>query len=138
VVTSPGGDATATIHGLMPFARTLAIEVLTYTPDEVRARLKWSPEVCTADGVLHGGAVMTLADTTGGACAYLNLPEGAQGTTTIESKTNFLRAIRSGFAEATSRPLHTGRTVIVVETDVRDDRDRLVARVTQSQLVLSG
>lgn len=138
-VTSPGSDdATATIHGLMPFARTLAIEVRKYTPGEVRARLAWAAELCTAGGVLHGGVLMSLADTAGGACAHLNLPEGAQGTTTIESKTNFLRAVRSGFAEATSRPLHTGRTVIVVETDVRDDRDRLVARVTQSQLVLTG
>jgi 1,4-dihydroxy-2-naphthoyl-CoA hydrolase len=133
-----GDDLTATIHGLMPFARTLSIEVAAYTPEEVRARLGWSAELCTADGVLHGGAVMALADTTGGACAFLNLPEGAAATTTVESKTNFLRAVRSGFAEATSRPLHTGRTVIVVETDVRDDRERLVARVTQSQLVLPG
>lgn len=131
-------DLTATVHGLMPFAKTLAIEVVAYTPEEVRARLTWSPELCTAGGVLHGGAVMTLADTTGGACAYLNLPEGAQGTTTVESKTNFVRAVRSGFAEAASRPLHIGRTVVVIETDVRDDRDRLIARTTQSQLVLGG
>lgn len=122
----------------MPFAHTLDIEVLRYTPDEVKVRLDWSPGLCTAGGVLHGGAVMSLADTAGGACAYLNLPEGAQGTSTIESKTNFLRAVRGGFAEATSRPLHAGRTVIVVETDVRDDRDRLVARITQSQLVMTG
>jgi uncharacterized protein (TIGR00369 family) len=81
---------------------------------------------------------MSLADSTGGACAYLNLPAGAQGTTTVESKTNFLRAVRSGDAEAISRPLHSGRTLIVVETDVVDDRGRLAARVTQSQLVLNG
>jgi len=138
-VTPEGSDDwTPVIHGLMPFAKTLAIEVVRYTPEEVRARLPWSPELCTAGGALHGGALMSLADTAGGACAYLNLPEGAQGTTTIESKTNFLRAVRSGFAEATSRPLHTGRTVIVVETDVRDDGDRLIARITQSQLVLAG
>jgi 1,4-dihydroxy-2-naphthoyl-CoA hydrolase len=138
-VTEPGNeDPTAAVHDLIPLARTLAIETLRYAPDEVRARLAWSPELCTAGGVLHGGAVMALADTTGGACAYLNLPDGSAGTTTVESKTNFLRAVRSGYAEATSRPLHTGRTLIVVETDVRDDRDRLVARVTQSQLVLTG
>ena len=133
-----GDDLTAAIYGLMPFARTLGIEVLRYAPAEVRARLAWSADLCTGDGVLHGGAVMALADSTGGACAFLNLPDGATGTTTIESKSNFLRAVRGGFAEASSRPLHTGRTVIVVETDVRDDRDRLVARVTQSQLVLTG
>jgi uncharacterized protein (TIGR00369 family) len=138
-VTPAGSeDPTSTVHGLIPFAKTLAIETLRYAPEEVRARLAWSPELCTAGGVLHGGALMTLADTTGAACAFLNLPDGAAGTTTVESKTNFLRAVRSGYAEATSRPLHAGRTVIVVETDVRDDRDRLVARVTQSQLVLTG
>ncbi len=70
--------------------------------------------------LLHGGAVMALADSTGGACAFLNLPEHAQGTTTVESKTNFLRGVREGYIEAVSRPLHVGRTVVVVETDVRD------------------
>lgn len=85
-----------------------------------------------------GGTAPVGGDSTGGACAFLNLPEGAGATTTIESKTSFLRAVRQGFAESTSRPLHVGRTVIVVETDVRDDRDQLVARVTRSQLVLSA
>jgi uncharacterized protein (TIGR00369 family) len=69
-------------------------------------------------------------------CAYLNLPEGAR-TSTIESKTNFLRAVRSGYATATSRPLHVGRRVITVETELTDDESRLVAKVTQSQIVLS-
>ena len=81
---------------------------------------------------------MALADSTGGACAYLNLPAGARGTTTVNSATNFLRAIRDGFVEAVSRPLHTGRTVIVVETNLSDERGRLAARVTQTQLVLTG
>jgi uncharacterized protein (TIGR00369 family) len=81
---------------------------------------------------------MSLADSTGAACAFLNLPAGATGTTTVESKTNFLRAVRDGHVDARSRPLHTGRTVLVIETDLLDDRDRLVARVTQSQLVLAG
>jgi 1,4-dihydroxy-2-naphthoyl-CoA hydrolase len=131
-------DPTETLHSFMPFAKTFAITVVTYTADEVRARLAWDPSICTAGGVLHGGALMALADSTGGACAFLNLPAGAAGTTTIESKTNFLRAVRDGYVESRSRPLHSGRTVIVVETDLRDDRDRLVARVTQSQLVLAG
>jgi uncharacterized protein (TIGR00369 family) len=79
---------------------------------------------------------MALADTTGGACAFLNLPEGASGTTTIESKTNFLRAVREGYAEAVSKPLHAGRTIIVVDTEVFDASGRLVSRTTQSQAVL--
>jgi uncharacterized protein (TIGR00369 family) len=120
----------------MPLARTLRIETLVSTPNEVRARLAWAESLCTSGGVLHGGIIMSLADTTGGACAFLNLPSGANGTTTIQSTTNFLRAVRSGYIEATSRPLHAGRTVIVVETDVTDADERRVARVIQSQAVL--
>jgi 1,4-dihydroxy-2-naphthoyl-CoA hydrolase len=129
------GD-TEFIHEAMPFADTLGIEVVANRADEVRARLEWSPALCTSGGLLHGGAIMALADTTGGACAFLNLPEGAAGTSTIESKTNFLRAVRGGHVEAVSRPLHAGRMVIVIETDVVDADGRLVARVTQSQAVL--
>jgi 1,4-dihydroxy-2-naphthoyl-CoA hydrolase len=131
-------DPTETVHAFMPFAKTLGITVVVYTAEEVRVRLAWDPSLCTAGGVVHGGALMALADSSGGACAFLNLPAGAAGTTTIESKTNFLRAVREGYVESRSRPLHTGRTVVVVETDLRDDRNRLVARVTQSQLVLAG
>jgi 1,4-dihydroxy-2-naphthoyl-CoA hydrolase len=131
-------DPAETLRSLMPFAATLGIDVLRYDAAEVRVRLGWAPELCTAGGALHGGAVMALADSAGGACAYLNLPPGAAGTTTVESKTNFLRAVREGYIEASARPLHTGRTLIVVETDVRDARQRLAAKVTQSQLVLAG
>jgi len=129
-------DPTGIVHAWMPFARTLGITVLTYTADEVRARLPWDETLCTSGGVLHGGVLMSLADSTGGACAFLNLPETATGTTTVESKTNFLRAVRDGHVVSRSRPLHRGRTLIVVETDLTDDRERLVAKVTQSQLVL--
>jgi uncharacterized protein (TIGR00369 family) len=92
--------------------------------------------LCTSGGVLHGGVIMALADSTGGTCAFLNLPSGAVGTTTIESKTNFLRAVRDGHIEARSAPLHAGRTVVVVVTDVVNDDGKLVARVTQTQAVL--
>lgn len=85
---------------------------------------------------MHGGVLMALADSLGGLCAFLNLPEGAAGTTTIESKTNFLRAVTGGRVRAVSRPLHAGRMVIVVDTELRDDEGRLVARVTQTQAVL--
>lgn len=121
---------------MMPFARTLGIELICATPDEVRCRLPWADALEGAGVGLHGGATMSLADACGGICAALNLPDGATGTTTIESKTNFLRAIRSGTIEATSRPLHKGRSVIVIETDVTDEKQRLAARVTQSQIVL--
>jgi 1,4-dihydroxy-2-naphthoyl-CoA hydrolase len=131
-------DPAAAFVELMPFTRTLGIELVAANAKEVVARLAWSPERCTAGGVLHGGAVMALADSTGGMCASLVLPDDATGTTTVESKTNFLRAIRTGYAEARSRPLHAGRTVVVIETEVRDADGRLAAKITQSQLVLRG
>jgi 1,4-dihydroxy-2-naphthoyl-CoA hydrolase len=99
--------------------------------------MDWSPSLCTSGGLLHGGALMSLADSTGAACAFFNLPEGA-GTTTVESKTNFLRGFRAASVAAASRPLHVGRKVIVVETDLHDDQQRLVARVTQTQMVLGA
>ena len=128
--------ATDGMHQAMPFARKLNVEAVAVQPGEVRARLAWSEDVCTTGGVMHGGAIMTLADSTGALCAFMNLPEGASGTSTIESKTNFLRAVRAGHAEAISRPLHTGKTVVVVETDVVDAEGRMCARVTQTQAVL--
>jgi 1,4-dihydroxy-2-naphthoyl-CoA hydrolase len=127
-----------TLGDPMPFTKTIGAVFSVYSEEEVRARLDWSPGLCTAGGLLHGGAVMSLADSAGAACALLNLPDGAAGTTTVESKTNFLRGVRDGYVEAVSRPLHVGRTVIVVETDVRDPQDRLVARVLQTQLVLGA
>lgn len=119
----------------MPLASTLAIELLEGNREEVRMRMPWRHEICTSNGVLHGGALMALADSCGAACAVLNLPEGAF-TTTIESKTNFLRAVREGAVTAVSRPLHAGRTVIVVQTDLLDDAGRRVAQTTQTQAVL--
>jgi 1,4-dihydroxy-2-naphthoyl-CoA hydrolase len=120
----------------MPFAALLGVELLSASPDEVRGRLDWDESRCTAGGILHGGALMGLADCTGGLCAFYNLPEGATATATIESKTNFFRPVSSGHVDARSRVLHQGRTTIVVETDVLDPNDRLVARVTQTQAVL--
>lgn len=129
-------ELTATLHASMPLAARLDMKALSATKEEVRARVDWHESLCTSGGVMHGGLLMALADTCGGWCAFLNLPEGASGTTTIESKTNFLRAVRAGYVEATARPLHTGRTVVVIDTEIRDADERLVARVTQTQAVL--
>ncbi len=104
----------------------------------MRGTLPWAEQRCTAGGILHGGALMGLGDGLGGICAYLNLPEGATHTATIESKTNFFRAVRGGFVHAVTRPLHVGRTTIVVQTDLRDDAGRHVAQVTQTQAVLGS
>jgi 1,4-dihydroxy-2-naphthoyl-CoA hydrolase len=119
----------------MPFATSIGVEITSAAPEDVHGRLEWSPERCTADGVLHGGALMSLADALGAVCAFLNLPAGAT-TSTIESKTNFFRAVRDGSVEGVARPLHVGRTTIVVQTDLRDDQGRRVALTTQTQAVL--
>ena len=119
----------------MPFAVAVGAEVTAASAEEVRGRLAWAPERCTGGGVLHGGAIMALADTLGAICAFLNLPPGA-GTSTIESKTNFFAAVRSGHVEGVTHPLHGGRRTIVVQTDVRDATGRRVAQVTQTQAVL--
>jgi uncharacterized protein (TIGR00369 family) len=121
------------LRDVMPFAALIGVELLDAGPELVRGRLAWTPERCTAGGLLHGGALMALADTCGGACAFLNLPEGAIGTATIESKTNFLRAVREGAVTAMTRPLHSGRTMIVLETEIAREDGELVAKVTQTQ-----
>ena len=128
----PDFDLSA-LQGLVPFADKLGIEMIEATPDLVVARLDWTPELCTMADVMHGGALMALADNSGGACAFLNLPEGAVGTATIESKTNFLRAVRGGTVTARTRPLHRGRTVAVLETELVRDDGKLAAKVTQTQ-----
>ena len=119
----------------MPFAQDLGIELVDARAEEVRARIPWSARLCTTGGVLHGGVLMSLADTAGAMCAFLNLPPGAT-TSTIESKTNFFRAVREGHVEAVARPLHVGRSTVVVQTDLLDASGRRVAQVTQTQAVL--
>lgn len=123
------------LRALMPFAVSLGIELDPATPDEAIGRLAWSPERCTAGGIMHGGALMSLADTVGAVCAFLNLPEGAS-TATTSSSTNLFRAVREGTVTATARPVHVGRSSIVVRTALTDDAGRLVAETTQSQAVL--
>jgi uncharacterized protein (TIGR00369 family) len=121
----------------MPLGATLGIRMFGGA-DEVDATIDWAPGLCTAAGVLHGGVLMSLADAAGGVCAFLNLPAGAMGTATIESKTNFLGAVREGTVVARARPLHIGKTTIVVETDVFDAGNRRIARTIQTQAVLAA
>lgn len=130
------GELTDTLHAAMPYAATLGVELLAASGDEVTGRVAWEERLTTAGGLLHGGALMGLADAVGAYCAYLNLPEGSTATATIESKTNFFAAVRAGTVEARSRPLHRGSRTIVVETDLFDDAGKHVARVTQTQAVL--
>jgi uncharacterized protein (TIGR00369 family) len=129
-------DATTFVQRMIPLCSTLGITSHQLEPSAVTLAIEWSAELCTGSGVMHGGIVMALADSAGATCAYLNLPESSSTTATIESKTNFIRPVTSGTVAATARPLHVGSTTIVVETDVRDSDDRLVARTTQTQAVL--
>jgi 1,4-dihydroxy-2-naphthoyl-CoA hydrolase len=124
------------IRQLMPLCATLGIDAETVGPDLVTLSVEWSPELCTARGILHGGVIMALADSAAATCAFLNLPDGSGGTATIESKTNFLSGVRSGTVSASSRPLHVGSRTIVVETEVRSGDGRLAAKVIQTQAVL--
>jgi uncharacterized protein (TIGR00369 family) len=121
----------------IPFATSLGITIDSASKDEVVARMPYAESRTTLGGAVNGGALMSLADNVGAVCAFLNLPPGA-GTSTTSSATVFLRGVRSGDVVATARPLHVGRSTIVVVTELRDDAGRLVAQVTQSQAVLAG
>ena len=134
-MSSEKPELTEVVNAQMPLGTTLGMRTFGGA-EEIDAMLEWAPELCTAAGVLHGGVLMSLADAAGGVCAFLNLPPGAT-TVTIESKTNFLGVIREGTVLARSRPLHVGKTTIVLETDVFDASGRRVARTTQTQAVLA-
>lgn len=120
----------------IPLAGHLGLEITSMEPDAVGGRMPWAPELCTAGGVLHGGALMAMADTLGAVCASLHLPPGAM-TSTIESKTNFFRPVTGGAVEAVASPLHTGRRTIVVQTDLTREDGKPVAQVTQTQAVIA-
>jgi 1,4-dihydroxy-2-naphthoyl-CoA hydrolase len=120
----------------LPFAKLLGLELVTVTPDRVEAVLQVREELCTRPAVLHGGAVMALADTLGAIATVANLAEGST-TTTVESKTNFFAAIPVGdTVRAECTPLHRGRTTMVWQTRVTRSDGRVAALVIQTQLVL--
>lgn len=131
----PEVDATELIHAAMPLCATLGVRASEVGAERVSLSLDWAPELCTSGGLLHGGVLMALADAAGGACAFANLPSGASGTSTVESKTNFLGGVTAGEVTAVASALHVGSTTIVVETELTSG-GRLVAKVTQTQLVL--
>ena len=115
---------------------TLGVTATRADAEQAVLHLDWAPELCTTGGLLHGGILMALADSAGAVVAFLNLPEGAAGTATITSATNFLGAVRGGSVTATASLLHKGSSTIAVETSVTDDDGKLVAKVTQTQAVL--
>ena len=124
------------VKGLLP--DLMGIEFAEVTPDKVVARLTVRKDLCTIGDNLHGGAIMAFADTLGAVAAILNMPQGA-GTTTIESKTNFIGGAPLGSrVTGESVPVHKGRTTVVCQTTIRSEAGKLVALVTQTQLVIAA
>jgi 1,4-dihydroxy-2-naphthoyl-CoA hydrolase len=126
-----------TLIALMPFAGRLGITLTEASPDRVVAELAWAPELCTSGEMMHGGALMTLADSAGALVAFLGLPAGAT-TATITSTTQLFRPVSQGTVTAVAVPLHRGRTTVTVQTRLHDAAGKLVAQTTQIQAVRPG
>jgi uncharacterized protein (TIGR00369 family) len=123
-------------HAQPPFAITLGLRVTSATPDRVEAELPVTHALSNRNGTLHGGAFMALADNLGGTATFLNLADG-EGTSTVESKTNFFRPVAVGdTARAVTVPLHRGRSTMVWQTSISTGEGKLAAIVTQTQMIL--
>jgi 1,4-dihydroxy-2-naphthoyl-CoA hydrolase len=121
----------------LPFAELKGVTFTKAEKDRVEARMLVRPDLCTLGHIAHGGAIMALADSVGAAATVINLPEGAKGTTTIESKTNFIGGARVGTTViATASPMHRGRRTQVWQTRLETEDGKLVAIVTQTQMIL--
>ena len=119
-----------------PFTRLMGVKIISRTAERTESELVIREDLCNRRGVVHGGAVMAWGDTLGGMTASAALAEG-QSTATIESKTNFFAPIPKGdTARAVCVPLHSGRTTIVLQTNITRGDGRLAAIVTQTQIVL--
>ena len=120
----------------LPFAELLGIEFVSASPEKIVAKMTVREDLCTRPAVLHGGAIMAFADTLGAVATIVNLRQGA-GTTTIESKTNFVASAPAGTRViGETSPVHRGRRTMVWQTRVATEEGRLIALVTQTQLVL--
>jgi 1,4-dihydroxy-2-naphthoyl-CoA hydrolase len=121
----------------LPFAQLLGIEFISAEADALAARMVIRPELCTMGGIAHGGAIMSFADTLGAAAAFINLPADAKGTTTIESKTNFVSSAPANSTVIGRATLvHRGRRTQVWQTLVATEREKLVALIVQTQMNL--
>ncbi|MEM6907322.1 MAG: PaaI family thioesterase [Pseudomonadota bacterium] len=121
----------------MPFARMMGVSVTDVSAEGVKGELEVRPDLCTSGHIMHGGAIMAFADALGAVGAFSTLPDGAKGTTTIESKTNFLGAAKEGaMVYGAAKPLKTGRRISVWQTTITTADGDQVALVTQTQLVL--
>ena len=125
------------IREFIPFAGLIGIDVVSAEKERIEARLLVRPDLCNPLKGLHGGAAMALADTLGAMGASMNLPAGAAGTTTLESKTNFIGVAREGeTVVAVCTPLHIGKRTSIWQTRITSAAGKTVALVTQTQMVL--
>jgi 1,4-dihydroxy-2-naphthoyl-CoA hydrolase len=121
----------------MPFSRLMGVQIDLATAQRVVGRLQVRDDLCTTGGILHGGAAMAFADSLGAIGAFLTLPEGANGTTTVESTTKFLGGAPAGATLiAETEPIKVGRRLSVWQTRIRTEDGRDVALVTQTQMTL--
>ncbi len=128
---------TDNIANTMPFSKLMGVTVTSADKDLIAGELVVRPDLCTSGNILHGGAIMAFADALGAIGGFMNLPEGAKGTTTIESKTNFIRGAKEGTTvTAETTPVSRGRRLPVWQTSLKRPDGKLIALVTQTQLVL--
>jgi len=121
----------------MPFSKLMGVEITNASKESVTGKLTIRADLCTTGGIMHGGAIMAFADALGAVGAFLTLPEGAAGTTTIESKTNFLGAAKEASTViGIAKPIKIGSRLSVWQTEIRTDGDKPIALVIQTQLVL--
>lgn len=129
-MTSSSADA-------MPFAKLMGVEIIEASRDGVTGKLLVRPDLCTTGGIAHGGAIMALADSLGAVAAFLALPAESKGTTTLESKTNFLGGAKSGTTLiGVTSPIHRGRRTSVWQTRIDTEDGKPVALVLQTQMAL--
>ncbi|MGV7217003.1 PaaI family thioesterase [Bradyrhizobium sp. UFLA05-112] len=126
------------LHAMrMPFAELMGVQFVAAEPDRVVAKMMVRPDLCTLGHIAHGGAIMAFADSVGAAATVINLPADAKGTTTLESKTNFIGGAKEGTTViATATPIHRGRRTQVWQTRLETEDGKLVALVIQTQMVL--
>lgn len=128
---------TKNIADVMPFSKLMGVKVTSASKDKIEAEIGVRADLCTTGGIMHGGAIMAFADAVGAIGASLNLPDGAKGTTTIESKSNFLGAAPQGeVVESVTVPIKVGKRLSVWQTVIQRKNGQQVAMVTQTQLVL--
>jgi 1,4-dihydroxy-2-naphthoyl-CoA hydrolase len=129
-------DTLAQLTAAMPFALHVGLVLDHASKESVKGHLDWAPERCTAGGIMHGGALMTLADTLGAVAAFLHLPEGAS-TATVSSSTVMMRPGGKGGVRGVATVINAGRRFITIRVDLSDEAGKPISTTTQTQAVLT-